>query len=617
MANHSKDTTPPVVRVGSGRGAYSGLLSSEKPKNTRDTLLRLLRYLGKSRGALLALLVCMLLVTGAEIAGPMLQQKAIDTISYENARLTVDFGRMRSYLMILLVMFILSGMLTYGQGILAAKLSQQTIYILRRDLFQKIEYLPIRYIDTHPSGDLMSRMTNDVENVSNAIAQSITALLSAALTLTGALCMMLYYSRVMTGVAVVMVLAILLASTRLTKFMRKYYKRQQSLLGQLNGQAEEKITGFRTVVAYGKERETITRFAEVSEELRVNSIRARVWGSILGPITNFIGNFQYVLLAGTGGFLMIRGNSGMTVGGIQAMLQYSKKLSHPVNMIANQYNNILTALAGAERIFEILDSPRETDEGTKDFPPEHMKGEIEFQDVQFEYTDGEPVLRHLNLLVKAGQKIAIVGATGSGKTTVVNLLTRFYEPVGGRILIDGTDITQIPKRQLRSAIAIVLQDTVLFQDSIRMNIEFGRNKVREEDRKRAAVTAMADQFIERLPEGYDTILAEDGTNLSEGQRQLLSIARAVLADPRILILDEATSSVDTRTEMQIQQAMVNLMKGRTSLVIAHRISTIRDADLIVVIKNGAIAEQGSHEELMELRGEYYRLYSSQFQGAVT
>ena len=402
--------------------------------------------------------------------------------------------------------------------------------------------------------------------------------------------------------------------------MRKFFKRRQKLLGQINGQVEEMVTSYKTVVAYGKETDSVEDFSETSEELRKCSISARVWGSIMGPCMNFLGNLQYVLIAAVGGFFALYDVAFMkriTIGSIQSMLQYSKKFTRPVNEIANQYAAILTALAGAERIFEIMDSADEIDEGCTEVRISEMNGNIEFEQINFAYEAKEPVLRGLDLSVKAGQKIAIVGATGSGKTTIVNLLTRFYELDSGRITIDGTDITEMPKETLRKSIAIVLQDTVLFSDTIRNNIKYGRPDATDEEMKQAAALAKADVFIERLPDGYDTMLTEGGSNLSQGQRQLLSIARAVLADPKILILDEATSSVDTRTEMHIQQAMIALMANRTSLVIAHRLSTIRDADVIVVIKNGVVAEAGNHDELLAKGGEYYSLYSNQFAGIST
>ena len=344
---------------------------------------------------------------------------------------------------------------------------------MRNDLFRKISRLPIRYTDTHRHGDIMSRMTNDVENVSNAISQSVSSLFSCVLTIVGALSMMLYYSPFMTLIAMVTIPISIFISSKLGKFMRKYFVRQQRLLGQLNGQVEETVTSYKTVVAYGKEGESVEKFGEISHGLRSCAISARVWGSIMGPIMNFIGNLQYVAIAATGGWLMLSGRGSISIGSIQAMLQYSKKFTRPINMIANQYSSILTALAGAERIFEIMDSANEVDAGKKELDVANVEGNIEFRDIQFGYVPDEPVLKGLNLSVKAGQKIAIVGATGSGKTTVVNLLTRFYELDGGSITIDGVDVTEIPKSTLRRAIAIVLQDTVLFRDSIANNIKYG------------------------------------------------------------------------------------------------------------------------------------------------
>jgi len=593
-------------------------MHAEKPKNTKKTLGRLLRYIGKNRAVLIVLLTIMVAVTAAELLGPFFQASAIDTIRKDEAtgRLTVDLAAMKGYLIMMGVVFVISAVLSYFQEILAARLSQRTVLAMRNDLFRKISRLPIRYTDTHRHGDIMSRMTNDVENVSNAVSQSITSLFSCVLTLVGAMSMMLFYSPIMTLIAVITIPLSILVSSKLAKFMRKYFVRQQRLLGQMNGQVEETVTSYKTVVAYGKEEESVEKFAETSSQLRSCAISARVWGSIMGPIMNFLGNLQYVAIAATGGILMLSG-SAISVGSIQAMLQYSKKFTRPINMIANQYSGILTALAGAERIFEIMDSADEIDEGTRCVEISELRGQIEFKDVCFGYLPDEPVLKNFNLSVRPGQKIAIVGATGSGKTTVVNLLTRFYEIDRGQITIDGVDITELPKADLRHAIAIVLQDTVLFSDTIRNNVCYGHPDATEEELRRAAATAKADRFIDRLPDGYDTRLTESGSNLSQGQRQLLAIARAVLADPKILILDEATSNVDTRTEMKIQEAMVALMKNRTSLIIAHRLSTIRDADLIVVIRNGAVAESGKHEELLALGGEYAKLYENQFAGFQT
>ena len=613
--NQAGGAMPPIGRPGGG--PMNARMSAEKPKNTKNTLFRLLKYIGKNSKILYFLIVIMLLITAVDILGPFFQQKAIDTIYIENGSLKVDFETMKTYLIIIGAIFIFSSAITYFQGVLSAKLSQRTVFILRRDLFKRISHLPIKYTDSHRHGDIMSRMTNDVENVSNAISQSVTSLFSAVLTLIGALAMMVYYSPVMTLIAIVVIPLTIFISNNLAKFMRKYFVRQQQLLGSLNTCVEESVTGYKTVISYGKEDDFIRSFDQTSEQLRSCAVKAKVWGSVMGPIMNFLGNLQYVLLACIGGYLALSGKASLTPGSIQAMLLYSKKFTHPINMIAMQYATILTALAGAERIFDILDSEEEIDDGKVSMPSDKVSGSIEFKDVYFGYNPSEPVLKDFDLSVKQGQKIAIVGATGSGKTTAINLLTRFYDADSGTISVDGVDITQIPKQDLRRFIAIVLQDTVLFNDTINANIRYGRPDATQEEIEKACEIAMADTFIDRLPDGYNTMLAESGANLSAGQKQLLAIARAVLADPKILILDEATSSVDTRTELKIQQAMNNLMQGRTSLIIAHRLSTIRDADMIVVLKNGCIAESGDHESLLELKGEYYKLYNHQFSGKAT
>lgn len=620
----SRGNTPDIAfgpggqRRGPG-GPMGARMNAEKPKNAKKTISRLLRYIGKSGFLLIALLVIMIAVTGAELLGPFFQAKAIDCISVDpnTGKLTVDFTAMLHALVAMGVIFVCSALLSFFQSILSAKLSQKTVYTMRNDLFRKISHLPIRYTDTHKHGDLMSRMTNDVENVSNAVSQSVTTLVSCLMTIVGALAMMLYYSWQMTLVALLTIPLSIFISSRLSKFMRKYFVQQQKLLGQLNGQVEETVTSYKTVVSYGKEGDSVGRFADSSAQLRDCSVKAKVWGSIMGPIMNFIGNLQYVMIAACGGWMVFRRTGGITVGSIQAMLQYSKNFTRPINQVANQYSSILTALAGAERIFEIMDSADEVDEGTREISSSDIRGHVEFNDLHFSYVPEKPVLKGLNMTVRPGQKIAIVGATGSGKTTVVNLLTRFYEPDSGSITVDGINIADLPKASLRRSIAIVLQDTVLFSDTIRNNIRYGHPEATDEEVRRAAATAGADRFIERLPQGYDTKLAESGSNISQGQRQLLAIARAVLADPKILILDEATSNVDTRTEMHIQQAMQALMKNRTSLIIAHRLSTIRDSDCIVVIRDGVVAESGKHDELLSLGGEYAKLYNSQFAGVAT
>lgn len=589
-----------------------GAMIREKPQNAAGTLGRLVRYIGKNKFLLIGLWGVMLFVTLLSLAGPSLQALAIDSITLSGAQLSVDFTGLIRVLVVMALVYVLSSVLTYFQGIFAARLSQVTVRNMRADLFARMERLPIRYIDTHQHGDLMSRMTNDVENVSNTISQSIASLFSSVLTVVGTLFIMLGYNPLMTLVSLVTVPLSLLASTVMSKFMRRYFVRQQALLGNLNGHIEEMVTGYKTVMAYGREERAVREFSQISGDLKNCSIRAQIFGGVMGPLMNIIGNFGYLLIAAVGGYLALDGI--ITVGIIQAFLLYSKQFTRPITEIANQYAQILTAMAGAERVFAVMDTPSEDEGGNAPITPETVKGDLSFRHIDFSYIPGEQVLFDFGLEVKRGQKIAIVGATGSGKTTVVNLLTRFYDVDSGEILLDGVNIRNIPKDALRSSIAIVLQDTVLFSDTVAANIRYGRLDASMEEIRRAAQAANADTFIEQLPGGYDTMLSESGSNLSGGQRQLLSIARAVLADPKILILDEATSSVDTRTEMHIQQAMIALMKNRTSLIIAHRLSTIRDADRIVVIDAGRVVESGSHEELLARRGCYYRLYQNQFAG---
>lgn len=617
MAGHGMQIRLDGRAPGAGPGdRMAGRVSAQKPHDRRKTLRRLFAYIGRSRATFFALLACMVVVTVLEALSPFLQQKALDTIALRGGRLTVDMPACRAFLLLLGASFAFVFAFTFVQERLAAKLSQDTIALMRGDLFRKISRLSIAYTDSHRHGDLMSRMTNDTDTISLAVSQSVAALGSAVLTLACSLAMMFSYSVRITLVSLVTIPVIMGASALLAKFMRTYYARQQRLLGELNGVVEENVTGYRTIVAYGREASRLERFAAVSADLKRTAVVAKVLGSVVGPITNFLGNFQYVLIAVLGGWLMLTGRAALTVGTIQALLLYSKKLSHPVNMIADQYASILSALAGAERVFAVLDESDETDAGT-DSLAQDVRGEIVFDQVSFGYTKERPVLRDITLRVMPGQKIALVGATGSGKTTVANLLMRFYEPDGGRILLDGTDIARVPKADVRRALSIVLQDTVLFQDTIRANIAFGKDGVTDAELDEAARTALCASFIQKLPDGYDTELSERGANLSEGQRQLLAIARAVVARAPVLILDEATSNVDTRTEMRIQTALANLMRGRTSIIIAHRLSTIRDADLIVVLADGAIAESGTHEELLARRGEYYALYRRQFAGIAT
>lgn len=593
-----------------GRGA-----PGEKPKNLGGTLKKLVKYIGRSKYLLMLLIVVMLFGTAMNLIAPSLQGEAINTITLTDGKLNIDRPALISGLVKLGIVYGLYFLFTFLQSIIGAKISQVTVYTMRRDLFRKISHLSIRYTDTHRHGDLMSRMTNDVDNISNTISNSIATLISSILTLFGSIIIIISYSWKMALVTLITVPLTMGVSALLSKLMSKYFVRRQQLLGQLNGEIEEMVTGYKTVMAYGKEADAMAKFANISDKLSKCGVKADVWGGIMGPCNNLINNLNYLIVVAFGAYFAIKGT--IRVGDVQAITQYSRQFSNPINMIANIYTQILTAMAGAERVFEILDEPDEIDEGKTNVELSDITGNIDFNHINFSYNGEVPVLRDFSLSVKPGQKIALVGATGSGKTTAINLLTRFYDVDSGEILLDGININDIPKESLRHAIAIVLQDTVLFSDSVTANIKYGRLDAGDEEVREAARAACCTSFIERLPRGYDTVLSGGGGNLSQGQRQLLTIARAILANPKILILDEATSNVDTRTEVKIQKAMAALMKGRTSIIIAHRLSTIQDADKIIVIKNGAVAQCGSHSELLSEDGEYKRLYQSQFAGFET
>ncbi len=598
---------------GGGPKNHMARVMGEKPKNSKATLSRLLKYIGSNKKYLFAIIAVITLSAILSIIAPMVQGKAIDEM--DNTESKIFF----SILLTLLGIYLTQSLSTYVQNISAAKLTQATVRKMRNDLFSHISFLPIKYTDNHRHGDIMSRMTNDIESISNTISTSIATIISGVILLIGTLIVMLWKSPLLTAVSMISVSLTLLSSFFLTKYMRKFFPKQQRLLGELNSHVEETVGGFNTVVAYGREENARQSFSKTNSELRKIGILAQIFGGIMGPFMNVIGNIGFLLIAIVGGMIALNTNQEViTLGMISAFITYSRQFSRPINELAQQYAQIQTALAGAERVFEILDQEKEDDNGTdKDFDIETIKGEINFENVMFAYTKGNTVLDGFSLHVKPGEKIAIVGATGSGKTTVVNLLTRFYDIDSGSITLDGKDISTIPKHKLRSAIGIVLQDSVIFSDTIENNIKYGKMDATLEEVIEAANMAGVDSFVKNLPNGYKTVLSESGANLSQGQRQLICIARAILNDPKILILDEATSNIDTRTEMNIQMAMIALMKNRTSLIIAHRLSTIRDADKIIVISHGKIAEYGNHRELLERKGHYYTLYQNQFAGLKT
>lgn len=619
------DKKPMDMRPGGGPRRGMNMIA-EKPKNMKKTLSRLLKYIVTNKFMIIMLVASVIISALLNLAGPSIQGEALKFLTpstdeggkliiLEDGTAKVDFAGMARLLVLLGAVYLLSSLFTYIQGHISAKLSQKTVYRMRGDLFRKIEKLPIKYIDNHPHGDIMSRMTNDIENISNTVSNSVTSLISGIITIIGAFSLMLYHSWQMTLVALVTIPLTVLVTTKLTKYVRRYFMRQQQLLGAINSQVEESVTGYKTVVAFGHENEIKDEFNRTGDELRTAGIKAEIFGGVMGPLMNIIGNVGFLLIVICGALFTMKGLIGITT--IYVFIQYSKQFTRPINEVANQYTSILNAITGAERVFEIMDQNDETDEGKKVLLPADIKGNISFRNICFSYVQSEPVLKNFNLEISSGQKIAIVGKTGSGKTTIINLLTRFYETDSGKILLDGTDIREITKASLRKNIAIVLQDTVLFSDTVGANIRYGRLEASEAETEAAAKAAKAHDFITRMPEGYDTVLDESGGNISQGQKQLLTIARAILADPKILILDEATSSVDTRTEMDIQSAMINLMQGRTTLIIAHRLSTIRDADKIIVLDDGRIVEAGNHNELIAAEGVYYGLYMSQFAGIET
>jgi ATP-binding cassette subfamily B multidrug efflux pump len=589
-----------------GPGAALGM---EKPrvKDTRGTLKRLWWYLRHQRMGLITAITLVVLSTGLNLVGPYLMGRAIDDYIIPG-----DMDGLGRLVLIMGGVYVVFSAVQWLQGVIMAGVAQRTVHHIRRDLFAKLQKLPLRFFDQRPHGDTMSRVTNDVETLSQILTEGTTQILSSVLTGVGVIILMLALEPLLGMVGIVSLLTMAFIVNRfIGKRTKEGFREQQRDLGTLNGIIEETITGQRVVKAYNQERARLTQFGTANEALRGASTRAQTFAGSVGPVMNFANNLTLALVAGAGGWMAVGGRT--TVGIIAAFLSYTRQLGQPINQIAQLYNQLQSALAGAERIFEILDEEEEVDAAHRE-EAAITHGDVRFEDVSFSYDGTTPVLKNVSLHAEPGQLIALVGPTGAGKTTIINLLTRFYEIDSGRILIDGVDLRELRKSELRRQLGIVLQDNFLFAGSVIENIRYGRLDATDEEVYAAAVAAQADQFIQHLPEGYRTELTERGGNLSHGQRQLIAIARALLADPRILILDEATSNIDTRTEKLIQTAMTRLMEGRTSFVIAHRLSTIRDADQILVINHGEIIERGTHEALLEQEGFYARLHNSQFKG---
>ena len=589
---------------GGGRNRFAEV---EHAENAGRTLRRIVAYFAREKAMVLAMLAVVIFGTLCGIYAPALQSRAIDIIA--GARQ----GALTPALALMLLVYLLYCGSQLLQGLVSANLSQRLVKRMRVELFDCVIDLPVRYLDTHSHGDVMSRMTNDIETISTTVSQSLPSLFSGVLTLAGTVVIMVYFCWQLAILSCTTVFLTVFASRFLAKRVRKYSRQKSALLGHLNGTVEEMVSGYRTVVAYNHQDSTVEDFRGTSDDLTKAGIRAEVLSGVMGPIMNCISNVGFVIIAAFGGFFAIRGI--ISVGVISAFIVYAKQFSRPINEIAQVYGQLQTAVAGAERVFRVLDEEREDKSG---LPLEEGEtAAVSFEHVNFSYTEGTEVLRDFTLTVPSGKKVALVGATGSGKTTVVNLLERFYDVNGGTISINGRNVAEVSRDSLRRQVAIVLQDTVLFADTIRNNLRYGNEQATEEQLLRAVEMSRCDEMIRVMPEGLDTVLSAAGGNISQGQRQLLAIARAFVADPKILILDEATSNVDTRTEKAIQDAMHRIMQDRTSIVIAHRLSTIQDADVIVVMDHGTIVEQGTHEELLARKGKYYTLYMTQFVGIAT
>ena len=522
----------------------------------------------------------------------------------------VDFGAIGRTLLMLVGIYLLSAGFAWLQQYIMAGVAQRTMFGLRQAVDGKLARLPLRYFDDHPRGDVLSRITNDIDNISQSLQQSLTQLISAVLTIVGVLIMMLWISWVLALISVLAVPLSVAITVVIAKRSQKQFAAQWEHTGDLNGHVEEMFTGHNVVKVFGRQQAAIDAFDERNAKLYEASFRAQFISGLIQPVMNFVGNLNYVAVAVVGGLMVANGR--ISLGDVQAFIQYSRQFTMPIAQTASIMNVLQSTAASAERVFELLDEAEEEPDVAAPVTLAHTRGHIALRDVSFRYVADTPLIEHLDLDVAPGQTVAIVGPTGAGKTTLVNLLLRFYELDGGAILIDGVDARQMSRSDLRRLFGMVLQDTWLFTGTIRENIAYGREGAGEEEILAAARAARADHFVRTLADGYDTVLDDDATNVSQGEKQLLTIARAFLADPDVLILDEATSSVDTRTEVLIQDAMAGLMKGRTSFVIAHRLSTIRGADTILVMDSGRIVEQGSHEELLARRGFYHDLYTSQF-----
>lgn len=598
--------------MGHGHGAAMG----EKANDFSGTMKQLMKYMSKYKIAIIAVLLFAIGSTVFSIVGPKILGKATTKI-FEGLMAKVsgtggiDFGAIEKILLILVCLYLVSALFSFVQGYIMSGISQKISYEMRNQILEKINRMPMKYFDTKTHGEILSRITNDIDTLGMSLNQSLTQLITSVTTMVGILIMMLSISWIMTLAALVIIPLSLFAVRKVVGRSQKYFKKQQRFLGHVNGLVEENYGGHQIVRVFNKEEEVTEEFNKLNDELYDSAWRSQFLSGMMQPLMAFIGNLGYVMVSILGGWLAIR--KTIEVGDIQSFIQYVRNFTQPINQLAQVANQLQSTAAAAERVFEFLDEEEEDQIVINPADVNDIKGNIEFEHVNFGYKENKTIIHDFSVNVKKGQKIAIVGPTGAGKTTIVKLLMRFYDVNSGAIKIDGHDIRNFNRSELREAFGMVLQDTWLFNGTIKENIRYGKLDATDEEVVEAAKSANVHHFIKTLNDGYNMVLDEEASNVSQGQKQLLTIARAILADPKILILDEATSSVDTRTELLIQKAMDNLMEGRTSFIIAHRLSTIKDADMILVMNEGDIVEQGSHEELLEKGGFYAKLYNSQFE----
>ena len=597
-------------------GPGRGMMPGEKPKDFKNSIEKLVRYLGKYWYAIVAVMIFAAVSTVFSVAGPKVMARATNALVEGLGKKiagtgSIDFTYIAKVLLFTLGLYICSAVFSFIQGMIMTGITQKTCYRMRKEISEKINRMPMKYFESRTYGEVLSRITNDVDTLGQSLNQSVTQIITSVATLVGTLVMMISISGIMTLISLVILPVSAILISFIIKHSQKYFRQQQEYLGHINGQVEEVYGGHLVVQAYNKQESTIKKFEDTNQILFQSAWKSQFLSGLMQPIMQFVGNLGYVGVAISGGLLAIRGTIG--VGEIQAFIQYVRNFTQPIQQIAQVANMLQSMSAASERVFEFLDEEEEELTVEHAVHLDHVDGYVDFSHVSFGYNPGQIIIRDFSAHVTPGQKIAIVGPTGAGKTTMVKLLMRFYDVTGGAIQVDGHDIRDFNRQELRDAFGMVLQDTWLFKGSIMENIRYGRLDATDEEVIEAAKAAHAHHFIQTLPGGYQMELNEDASNVSQGQKQLLTIARAILADNPILILDEATSSVDTRTEVRIQKALDNLMRGRTSFIIAHRLSTIRNADLILVMKDGDIIEQGTHEQLLAQKGFYADLYNSQFE----